>query len=167
MIKVIQFKCSSCDRSLEAKPQVAGKIAELSPHRYSAGLEPGGGKKARNTDNCPKCGGSNYRRVKPKTLVAFTYDRLCVRCGFRCSPSTPRWASVVFIISGLFLFLPIVYFGLGIFLIAKNGDEIRSFIRMFQVFLLLCILPASLSLGFGIRNVFKVDKDNKAVTENV
>jgi hypothetical protein len=53
--------------------------------------------------NCPDCGSKEYKKVRPKRWIAFTQDRLCMGCGFRYTPPTPRWAAVVFIIAGLLL----------------------------------------------------------------
>jgi hypothetical protein len=52
---------------------------------------------------CPGCGATEHRRVRPKTLIAFTSDRVCLACGVRYSPPTPRWAAVLFVLVGLLL----------------------------------------------------------------
>jgi drug/metabolite transporter (DMT)-like permease len=63
------------------------------------------------SENCPKCGGSTHKKVKPKTAIAFTWDRVCQQCSTRYTPLTPRWARVVFALLGLaFLGLAILTF---------------------------------------------------------
>lgn len=52
---------------------------------------------------CPSCGGSNFKKVRPKSWVAFISDRVCRDCKTRYTPPTPIWAGVVFILIGLLL----------------------------------------------------------------
>jgi hypothetical protein len=50
---------------------------------------------------CPKCGSKEYKSVQPKTMVAFTWDRVCLGCSTRYTPPTPVWARVIFGTFGL------------------------------------------------------------------
>ncbi|MFT3882663.1 MAG: hypothetical protein QM703_23800 [Gemmatales bacterium] len=54
---------------------------------------------------CPQCGWKQFRRKKPEEIIAFTSDRLCSKCETRYTPPTPRWAGLVFVVSGLLLAL--------------------------------------------------------------
>jgi hypothetical protein len=54
---------------------------------------------------CPACGETEYKRVQPKRLVAFTKDRVCRACQTRYAPPTPRWAALVFLLGGGLLLL--------------------------------------------------------------
>jgi uncharacterized protein (DUF983 family) len=54
---------------------------------------------------CPKCNGTEYRRVKPEKRIAFADDRMCKSCGTRYTPPTPLWAAVVFIVVGIGIIL--------------------------------------------------------------
>jgi predicted Zn finger-like uncharacterized protein len=51
--------------------------------------------------SCPSCGGADFRRVKPRALIAFTWDRICKACGTRYTPPTPLWAALLFILTGV------------------------------------------------------------------
>lgn len=53
------------------------------------------------SEDCPKCGSTDYKRAKPETAVAFADDRICKACGVRYTPPTPPWARIVFAICGL------------------------------------------------------------------
>src|SRR5262245_21645232 len=55
------------------------------------------------SEACPACGGTQYRRVRPTTWVAFASDRVCSACNTRYTPPTPVWAGVLFIVAGLLL----------------------------------------------------------------
>jgi hypothetical protein len=50
---------------------------------------------------CPKCGSTAYKSVQPKTMVAFTWDRVCQGCSTRYTPPTPLWARLIFAGFGL------------------------------------------------------------------
>jgi hypothetical protein len=50
---------------------------------------------------CPKCGSSEYKAVRPKTMVAFADDRVCQACSTRYTPPTPLWARLIFAAFGL------------------------------------------------------------------
>ena len=50
---------------------------------------------------CPNCASSEHRKIKPDTLVAFEYNRICEKCGTLYVPPTPLWASILFVIIGL------------------------------------------------------------------
>lgn len=50
---------------------------------------------------CPNCGSAEHRKIKPDTLIAFEYNRICEKCGTLYIPPTPLWASIVFILIGL------------------------------------------------------------------
>jgi hypothetical protein len=58
------------------------------------------------TRDCPKCGCPVFKKVKPRTVVAFGSDRKCVMCETRYVPPTPIWAGVVF--AGLALLFGVV-----------------------------------------------------------
>jgi hypothetical protein len=63
---------------------------------------------------CPKCQGTDFKRVKPERPIAFTDDRECKSCGTRYTPPTPLWAAVVFIaIGALILLVDII--GVGVY----------------------------------------------------
>lgn len=59
----------------------------------------------RSLSGCPRCGGTEFIRCKPKTMVAFASDRKCRACGTRYSPPTPTWAALVFVVAGLGLLI--------------------------------------------------------------
>jgi hypothetical protein len=65
---------------------------------------------------CPKCGGTTFRRVRPASMVAFALDRVCEACGTRYTPTTPLWAAIAMILTGLVLML--MGFGGGFFSMA-------------------------------------------------
>jgi hypothetical protein len=50
---------------------------------------------------CPACGSGEYKTVQPKTMVAFTRDRVCRACSTRYTPPTPMWARVLFGVCGI------------------------------------------------------------------
>ncbi len=52
---------------------------------------------------CPKCGNGEFRRRKSEEIVAFTSDRLCMKCETRYTPPTPAWAGLLFIVIGLLM----------------------------------------------------------------
>src|SRR5262245_60710264 len=54
---------------------------------------------------CPKCGATTYRKVRPRSKVAFGSDRICLSCDTRYAPPTPFWAALLFILAGAFVFL--------------------------------------------------------------
>ncbi len=54
---------------------------------------------------CPRCGASAHRKVKPATGLAFTRDRVCAECSTRYTPPGPWWARVAFAAVGLLLLL--------------------------------------------------------------
>jgi hypothetical protein len=45
---------------------------------------------------CPQCGSTDYKSVKPATMVAFANDRVCKSCSTRYTPPTPLWARLIF-----------------------------------------------------------------------
>ena len=49
---------------------------------------------------CPGCGSDRYRKVKPRTTVAFAKNRVCLDCQTRYTPPTPIWGAVVFLGAG-------------------------------------------------------------------
>jgi len=51
--------------------------------------------------DCPKCGGTEHKRVKARTSLAFTDDRVCKACGTRYTPPTPAWGRALFALLGL------------------------------------------------------------------
>jgi hypothetical protein len=95
---------------------------------------------------CPKCGSNNFTRVPPKSMVAFTKDRVCNRCHTRYTPPTPLWAAFVFILLGI-LFLG---GSLGSFLMQ---DDSRIFPRIIGI-----VIGFS-SLGLGIKSLTKPSED--------
>jgi hypothetical protein len=52
---------------------------------------------------CPKCQSRNYKRVRPKSWVAFRSDRVCTACTCRYTPPTPLWAGPIFVTVGVLL----------------------------------------------------------------
>lgn len=63
---------------------------------------------------CPRCGGLEYRGVKSQRYIAFSSDRICLACGTRYSPPTPRWAGVVFMIGGFAIALVCGFFAISV-----------------------------------------------------
>jgi uncharacterized protein (DUF983 family) len=55
----------------------------------------------RSLRDCPRCGGREFSRCKPKAWVAFVSDRKCKACGTRYTPPTPLWAAFIFIVVGV------------------------------------------------------------------
>src|SRR5438552_6244910 len=49
---------------------------------------------------CPACGSQEYKSVAPQSMVAFTWDRVCLGCSTRYTPPTPVWARVIFGVIG-------------------------------------------------------------------
>ena len=74
---------------------------------------------------CPRCGNAGYRRIRPETTAAFTYDRICKACGVRYTPPTPLWAAVVFIVVGSLLALPFSISIIGAFLSMGSNPSPR------------------------------------------
>jgi hypothetical protein len=94
---------------------------------------------------CPACGCAEYTLVKPEALVAYAYDRLCLRCRTRYAIPTPVWASVTFIVFGLAL---AAVCALGIVLRALRPDDLAS-----PAIIVECLLAAmgALSVVHGFR----------------
>jgi hypothetical protein len=51
--------------------------------------------------DCPKCGGTEYKRARARTALSFADDRVCKDCGTRYSPPTPAWGRALFALLGL------------------------------------------------------------------
>jgi hypothetical protein len=60
-------------------------------------------KKSRVSPVCPRCGATEHRKVRPRTLVAFANDRVCLECDTRYTPPTPLWAALAFLAVGAVL----------------------------------------------------------------
>jgi hypothetical protein len=89
-----QERCAACGAELAREAAFTHADKHLSPS--SRGPYP-------VSRVCPECGETGYKGVRPERLVAFTWDHVCKSCGTRYTPPTPTWASVVFILAGLFL----------------------------------------------------------------
>ncbi len=71
---------------------------------------------------CPKCGSTEYKRVKSQAMVAFTDDRVCKQCATRYTPPTPLWARAIFGFFGLIA----VAGGLGLLGAAVFGGSLQA-----------------------------------------
>ena len=95
---------------------------------------------------CPKCHGTDFKRVRPEGRVAFTDDRVCKSCGTRY---TPLWAAVLFIVIGaIILLVDIAAVWVGF---AMGGDfwlTLRTYI-----FLLLTLSTGVGCVVYGLRRV--------------
>src|SRR5579872_2940704 len=74
---------------------------------------------------CPKCNNTTYKKVRPKSWVAFLDERVCLECGERYTPPTPRWASILFILIGVFFIAPLPL-GIGIDLLSGRTPLLAS-----------------------------------------
>ena len=57
------------------------------------------------SETCPSCGSDQFRKVRSKRTIAFTDDRICLKCEARYAPPTPRWAGILFVVFGLIVSL--------------------------------------------------------------
>ena len=74
-----------------------------------------------------------FKRVKPASDLAFTWDRVCKDCGTRYTPPTPRWARVLFAVVGIGILV-------GSLLTAAwmiNDGELKGFITFLVIGLFL------------------------------
>lgn len=53
------------------------------------------------SDACPSCHHTDHTKVTPNRFLAFTQDRLCLKCGTCYTPPTPWWAGPVSVVCGL------------------------------------------------------------------
>jgi hypothetical protein len=102
---------------------------------------------------CPECDGTNFRRVKPATRIAFTDDRVCRDCGSRYTPPTPLWAALVFIAIGL----GIVLVNIAALVVAVKVNDLWLDIRTY-IFLMLTLSTGIGCVLYGGRCVWKQDQ---------
>ena len=57
---------------------------------------------------CPGCGTTAAKKIGSSKLLSASGDRLCLKCGTRYTPPTPRWISWTFLVSGLGLAGPTI-----------------------------------------------------------
>jgi len=100
--------CVHCNRKVRAPHTIAAakpsarELMEMAKWKRSDNMPASPGEKL-VCARCPACGCPKFTRTRPKSLVAFAYDRVCTACQTRYSPPTPWWAAALFIFFGLFL----------------------------------------------------------------
>jgi len=110
-VKVAEGKCADCGGdpadSLAMEVQVERKLLDKERMRrlqQGIAISPESIQQIVPVSKvCPKCGGTNYTKRKPRATVAFVFDRVCSDCNTRYSPPTPTCASIVFLLVGLAL----------------------------------------------------------------
>jgi hypothetical protein len=102
---------------------------------------------------CPKCHGTEFKRVRPEGRIAFTDDRLCKTCGARYRPPTPLWAAVLFIVLGaLILLVDIAAVWVGF----RMREDFWLTLRTY-VFLLLTLSTGVGCIVYGLRCIRRQD----------
>jgi hypothetical protein len=109
---------------------------------------------------CPRCGSNDYKRRRPKTFMAFAFDRICNSCGTRYAPPTPLWGAVLFILTGVVV-LGVVGYGLVDWLILghETGKTVALFFGIISPLGIVAIV-------FGIWSLTRLGKQ-KTVTAPV
>lgn len=99
---------------------------------------------------CPRCGHADYKKRKPETWVAFSWDRVCKACDTRYTPQTPVWAAIVFLMAG---FLLVLAFGIGgVLAILLRGDPLSGLIGCALGFM------GVLAVAYGVHALIQVGR---------
>ena len=111
---------------------------------------------------CPNCGGTQYKRRKPYTRVAFVRDRVCTACGTRYTPPTPKWAALAFILAGAFLPLACgagTLLGLAIHPVAFLGHNAPALFVVIGIEVILACVGTS-AITHGVRRLYRARRLN-------
>ncbi len=111
------------------------------------------------SDVYPRCGHPRFQRTYPDTIVAFKSDRICLECGTRYTPPTPRWAGVVFILLGLFFAWVLVSLILAMTFDRFLGVGDRGVSRGLVVGIVSGCVLAAAAVVYGVRAVRRKHRD--------
>jgi uncharacterized protein (DUF983 family) len=110
---------------------------------------------------CPSCGHTRFQRTYPDTIIAFKSDRICLECGTRYTPATPRWAAVVFILLGFFFAWVLVSLILAITFDRFLAVGDRGVSRSLVVGIASAFVVVAAAVIYGVRIVTRKTRDNR------
>jgi hypothetical protein len=98
---------------------------------------------------CPTCGGTTYRRTRPRRRITFVWDRICKGCKTRYAPPTPLWAAIIFALVGCLIVAE------GLWHVLRSVVNESPFIVLIFAINAVWIFLGALLLRHGVRSMFR------------
>ncbi len=131
--------CPQCGAAVDPAKKVPAPVPLPPPSSSEAPLAP-----IPVARVCPNCRSANCKRVRPRGLVAFKWDRVCRECDTRYTPPTPRAVARLFVIIGIGFML----FG---FVVARPNPKVESETVWLAAFAVAFLVLGARAFGRGLK----------------